>query len=63
MISKESRDMASEKHVPKVPATRGPRRPYHKPAFQCEQVFETAAVRCGKIESRTTQCKRVKKNS
>jgi hypothetical protein len=63
MISKESRDMASEKHVPKVPAARGPRRPYHKPAFQCERVFETAAVRCGKTDSRIAQCNRVRKTS
>ena len=55
--------MASEKHVPKVPATRGPRRPYHKPAFQCERVFETAAVRCGKTDSRIAQCNRVRKTS
>jgi hypothetical protein len=55
--------MASEKHVPKVPAARGPRRPYHKPAFQCEQVFETAAVRCGKIYPRYAQCKSVTKTS
>jgi len=55
--------MASEKHPPKTPATSGPRRPYQKPAFQCERVFETAAVRCGKTEPRIQQCSRVRKNS
>ncbi len=55
--------MATEKQstTPKTPAQ--VRRPYQKPGFRSEQVFETAAVRCGKTHPRYAQCKRAKKTS
>lgn len=36
------------------------KRPYLKPSFQCESVFETMALACGKLRGQTTQdqCRR-----
>jgi hypothetical protein len=31
--------------------------PYQKPAFRCQSVFETSALRCGKVQSTQTQCR------
>ena len=39
-------DAASEK--PRKDNTPRPKKPYEKPAFQYEKVFETAALACGK---------------
>ena len=36
---------------------------YEKPAFVREQVFETMALACGKINPTTGPCRAVKKNS
>jgi hypothetical protein len=33
------------------------RKPYQKPAFRFERVFETQALSCGKIFSHGTSCK------
>lgn len=33
------------------------KRPYTKPAFRFERVFETQALSCGKIHSHGTSCK------
>ncbi len=42
---------------------RATRKPYQKPAFSREQLFETMALACGKINNNIAQCKAVKKNS
>ena len=39
------------------------RRAYEKPAFVREQVFETMALACGKIDPTSGQCRAVKKAS
>lgn len=52
--------MADQK---KTSGRNSPRRPYRKPEFRAEPVFETMALRCGKIDARQRQCARVKKNS
>lgn len=40
------------------------RRPYLKPAFSTESVFETMALACGKIRGQAQdQCRRVASNS
>ena len=39
------------------------RKPYQKPAFTREQLFETMALACGKANTTIAQCKAVKKNS
>ena len=42
---------------------RGARKPYQKPAFSREQLFETMALACGKANTTINQCRLVKKNS
>jgi hypothetical protein len=39
------------------------RKPYVKPAFVREDVFETTALACGKINPTIRQCNLVRKNS
>ena len=39
------------------------KKPYVKPAFRHEKVFETMALACGKINSTQVQCRTNKKNS
>ena len=36
-----------------------PRKPYCKPSFRFEQVFETMALQCGKIGPTSFSCKQV----
>ena len=45
------------------PAAAAARKPYQKPAFQREQVFETMALACGKISATQANCKTNRKNS
>ena len=40
-----------------------PKKPYHKPEFQFEQVFETAALACGKTPAQPLICKGNRKRS
>jgi hypothetical protein len=39
------------------------RKPYAKPAFRYERVFETQALSCGKIEATSGPCHRNRKTS
>ena len=39
------------------------KRPYVKPAFRHEKVFETMALACGKINDTQLSCRSNKKNS
>ena len=39
------------------------RKPYEKPAFRHERVFETQALTCGKINATQRQCASNRKNS
>ena len=39
------------------------RKPYKKPAFLHERVFETMALACGKISATEAQCRFNRKNS
>ncbi len=52
---------------PKVPGALESRdtakKPYLKPAFRHEQVFETMALACGKIGTLQRQCRVNQKNS
>ena len=41
----------------------GGKRPYQKPAFRYERVFETMALACGKINASQAQCKALLKSS
>jgi hypothetical protein len=40
-----------------------PRKPYQKPSFRFERVFETMALACGKIHPSQAQCRFNRKNS
>ena len=42
---------------------KGRKKPYQRPAFVREQVFETMALACGKTNPTSFQCKVVRKNS
>lgn len=39
------------------------KKPYLKPAFRHEQVFETMALACGKKNATQSQCRTSRKNS
>ncbi len=39
------------------------KKPYQKPAFRFERVFETMALACGKIRQTEAQCRFNRKNS
>jgi len=39
------------------------RKPYRKPAFRFERVFETSALSCGKVSQAQQQCKTSRKAS
>jgi hypothetical protein len=39
------------------------KKPYQKPAFRSERVFETMALACGKINATLAQCKTNRKTS
>jgi hypothetical protein len=45
------------------PAESSARKPYVKPAFRHEQVFETMALTCGKIQTTQAQCRFNRKTS
>ncbi len=48
----------------RTPGSAGPaRRPYQKPAFQYERVFETMALSCGKIGPTQGGCQFNRKTS
>ena len=51
------------KHSAAEGKPRSGRRPYQKPAFRSEKVFETMALACGKISPTQAQCRTVRKNS
>jgi hypothetical protein len=40
-----------------------PKKPYKKPEFRFERVFETMALACGKIGPSESQCRFNRKNS
>jgi len=51
--------------LPEAPASidSPQKKPYLKPAFRHEQVFETMALACGKINATQRQCRSNRKNS
>ncbi len=51
----------SEKSRDELP--RSTKKPYQKPAFRFEKVFETMALACGKINPTQFQCHFNRKNS
>ncbi len=55
--SHNSRDAAAEKPSDKM------KKPYQKPAFLHERVFETMALSCGKVDPTQASCKLNRKSS
>jgi hypothetical protein len=39
------------------------RKPYHKPAFRQERLFETSALSCGKVQNTQSSCHGNRKTS
>ncbi len=52
---------ASKQNTPEEPART--KKPYQKPSFQHERVFETMALICGKLDPTSSQCQFNRKNS
>jgi hypothetical protein len=49
--------------TPSAARDRQQRKPYQKPSFRSERVFEILALQCGKISNTQAQCVQVRKNS
>jgi hypothetical protein len=47
----------------KVAGETGTRKPYLKPSFKSERVFETMALSCGKVQTTQASCHANRKNS
>jgi len=66
MIASRESDMPldNQKATAQELGKRGkPKRPYQKPAFRFEKVFETRALACGKISATQSQCRFNRRNS
>lgn len=50
-------------HDDGAPGPASEKKPYEKPAFVREQVFETMALACGKMNPTSGPCKSVRKTS
>jgi hypothetical protein len=59
----EARDDRSQDKLESTRPAGKSKRPYHKPAFQHEKVFETMALACGKLSPTQRQCRFNRKNS
>jgi hypothetical protein len=57
----EENENIDEKNAAKVP--RPAKKPYQKPSFRYERVFETMALSCGKVHPTQFQCRFNRKNS
>jgi hypothetical protein len=53
----------SPKHDPLAQPDLKPRKPYEKPAFRLERVFEVMALACGKIDNTQAACRSNRRNS
>jgi hypothetical protein len=54
---------AAEPNPPAEPQPQASRRPYQKPAFRTEKIFETMALACGKISATQGHCRFNRKSS
>jgi hypothetical protein len=46
----------TDRHTTPLTAKPTARKPYQKPAVRHEQVFETSALTCGKVQTTQAQC-------
>jgi hypothetical protein len=49
-------EQTNKKAGDKPGAPYGKKKPYRKPAYRCERVFETMALACGKTQSSQGSC-------
>jgi hypothetical protein len=61
-VSETRNDQSAKKHDCTASSAKS-RRPYTKPAFQHEKVFETMALACGKLSPTQAQCRFNRRNS
>ena len=55
---------SKDEKAPDTPALgEGAKRPYVKPSFRHEQVFETMALACGKVNNTQASCRVNRRNS
>lgn len=59
MDAKRANDPAAAGTSPKT----GSKKPYQKPAFRSERVFEQSALACGKVQQTQSGCTFNRKNS
>jgi hypothetical protein len=52
----DEKDRSTEDKNPTDESQAG-KKPYHKPTFRYEHVFETMALACGKISRRSKSCR------
>lgn len=57
----EENEKLEQKDTAKTPPAK--KKPYQKPSFRYERVFETMALSCGKIHPTQFQCRFNRKNS
>lgn len=53
----------NSEHKKPTDAQRTGKKPYQKPSFRYEKVFETMALACGKVNPTQFQCRFNRKNS
>jgi hypothetical protein len=63
MSEPKNPDQAGLPQIQTAASSDAAKKPYLKPAFRHEQVFETMALACGKINSTQRQCRNNRKNS
>ena len=56
-------EQAEEAFAPPETEPRRSRKPYEKPAFRTERIFETMALACGKISATQGHCRFNRKSS
>jgi hypothetical protein len=57
-----SNPAGAKTHAPKE-ESEARRKPYHKPEFRFERVFETMALACGKLSPTQKHCQFIRKSS
>ena len=62
MSDKETNRAANAEQAPGSESGKA-KKPYQKPAFQHERVFETMALACGKLSPTQLQCRFNRRNS
>ena len=55
--------MSKHEKNERSPRETAPKKPYLKPSFEREKVFETQALTCGKMQTTQSSCHQNRKNS